>query len=153
MFILCLFKKNRYLIFTVRIIFTYTKIRVKSYSYTVGAITPLKMTDLFCVTRTLCTPERRDCYEHWILNNTSEWLKLNEKIAYDKIYLCSTCTVYEKVVPTLLSMHKFFLRKVPFLWYMYKFELLNSDCIFFFFLIWGWTVMISNLFIILGKDN
>lgn len=96
-FILCLPKKDRYLILTVRTIFTCTKIRVKILRVFCRDYHPFK-DDLICVVQTQRIPKRRDYYEHWILNNTSEWLKLNETIAYDKIYWCSTCTVNEVVL-------------------------------------------------------
>lgn len=129
-FFVCL-KGTVFFIFTVRTIFTYTKSRVKILRAFCRDYHPFKDDGSICVVQTQRIPKWRDYYEHWILNNTSEWLKLNETIAYDKIYWCSTCTVYEVVLvfwhcysifPTYLACINFYRESTISLVYKWPFE-------------------------------
>lgn len=54
----------------------------------------LRMTDLIRFAHMYCASKRSDCYEHWILNITSQLLKIQWKIVYDAIYSCSTSSIH-----------------------------------------------------------
>lgn len=54
----------------------------------------LRTTDRICFAQIYNTRKNIDCYEHWILNFTSQSPKLNEQIAFDALYSLSTASIH-----------------------------------------------------------